>query len=119
MFDSSVSRQPVRFEVGHGQVIQGIEEEVIGMNAGEEKKVCLSPEKGFGEHREGLIQSAPKEIFQGQEIVAGDIVDLRSAEGQLAKATIVNVAEDQVTFDLNHPLAGKNIIVKIELVEVA
>lgn len=119
VFDSSVSRDPIKFEVGSGQVIPGIEEEVIGMSVGDKKKINVNPEKGFGEHKGDLIQSAPREIFKGHEVKAGDIVDLRSQEGELAKAQIVNVEEEQVTFDLNHPLAGKKIVVQIELVEVA
>ncbi len=119
MFDSSVSRDPIKFEVGSGQVIPGIEEGVIGMSIGDKKKVNIGPEKGFGKHKGDLIQSAPKEVFKGHEVKAGDIVDLRSQEGELAKARIVNVDKEQVTFDLNHPLAGKKFSVQIELVEVA
>ncbi len=119
VFDSSVSRDPIKFEIGSGRVIPGIEEGVIGMSIGDKKKVNISPEKGFGEHKGDLIQSAPKEVFKRHEVKAGDIVDLRSQDGELAKARIVNVDKEQVTFDLNHPLAGKKFSVQIELVEVA
>ncbi len=119
VFDSSVSGEPIRFEVGRGEVIEGIEEEVVGMKVGEKKEISVAPEKGFGQRKEDLVQKAPREILREREVAEGDIVDLRSADGRVARAQVVNVAKDSVTFDLNHPLAGRTVILQIELVEIA
>lgn len=117
-FDSSSPGEPITFEVGRGEVILGVEEGVIGMEVGEKKEITISPGEGFGERNEEFIYKAPKDILQDLEAKRGDIIDLRAEDGRLVKAQVSHIDVDSVTFDLNHPLAGKTLKVEMEVVEV-
>jgi len=106
---------PLEFVVGEGKLIEGFEEGVLGMEVGEEKTVVIPPEKGYGERRENLIQTVPREAFEGADfepeegmiILAGDV-----------PATIMKVDDNEVVLDFNHQLSGKTLLFTIKVVDV-
>jgi len=119
IFDTSVNRTPLEFIVGNGQVIKGFDEAVIGMKIGERKIVNIPFEEAYGPHMDELVftfekQSLPEnlnpEIGQKLQLVTGD--------GKRVNVTIIAVSETDITLDANHPLAGKNLVFEIELVEI-
>jgi len=119
IFDTSVNRTPLEFIVGNGQVIKGFDEAVIGMKIGEKKTVNIPFEEAYGPHMDELVftfekQSLPEnlnpEIGQKLQLVTGD--------GKRVNVTIIAVSETDITLDANHPLAGKNLVFEIELVEI-
>jgi len=117
-FDTSEGQEPVEFKVGANQIIEGVEEAVIGLETGDKKVVSIVPEKGYGQHEDDLIRQAPKDILGGQEVQNGEIIQLQTAEGEVIPAQIVDSDNESVTFDLNHPLAGKILNFEIEVIEV-
>ncbi|WP_309491897.1 peptidylprolyl isomerase [Candidatus Hecatella orcuttiae] len=118
--DSTLHRDPIEFRVGEGRVLLGLEEAVLGLEKGVKKTVIIPPEKAHGIREENLTVEIPKEMFQGpsEQIKEGVIVQLKTEEGKTQMATIVEVREDSVTLDLNHPLAGRAIKFKLEIVDV-
>lgn len=118
VFATTEGKQPLEFEVGAGEVLPGIDEEVIGMEEGEEKEIDLSPERGFGERRDELIREVGKDLLQGKEVDVGQRVYMRTEEGQTIPAQIVNIGEEKVTLDMNHPLAGKETTFNIKVVGI-
>ncbi|ACV23979.1 FKBP-type peptidyl-prolyl cis-trans isomerase [Methanocaldococcus fervens] len=107
--------EPLGFVVGNGDLIEGFEEAVIGMEVGEEKTVTIPPEKGYGFRDEKLIQEIPKEMFAG--------ADFEPEEGMLILASgvpakIIKVTDNTVTLDFNHELAGKELTFTIKVCEV-
>lgn len=119
-FDSSIERDPLEFTIGQGQVIQGIEAAVKGMQPGEVKTVAIPPEQGFGEHQTDMVRTfAPSEIPNGLEPQVGQQIQLRSNDGKSFPATIVEIAPTGVTIDANHPLAGRHLTFDIQLLEIA
>lgn len=117
-FDSSAGQEPVEFEVGAGQVIEGVDNGVIGLEAGEKKELTIVPEKGYGQHQEELIRQAPKEILGNQKVQKGEIIQLQTADGEVIPAQVMDTDSESVTFDLNHPLAGKVLKFEIEVVKI-
>lgn len=118
VFDSSQDREPLEFTVGQGQIIQGFEEAVRGMEAGDSTNVTIECEKAYGQRRDDMILEIPKDKFP-DEIPpnVGQQLMLRHPEGQEFPALIVDVTEDKITLDANHPLAGEDLNFEIELVE--
>lgn len=111
-FDSSAGRDPLQFTVGAGQVIPGFDNAVLGMAVGDKKEVRLEPEDAYGEHTEDRVISVPKEqapdgLEVGQQVMLGQ-----------APATVVEVTDEAVTVDANHPLAGQALTFEIELVGI-
>lgn len=111
-FDSSAGRDPLTFTVGAGQVISGFDTAVQGMAVGEKKEVRLPADEAYGERSEERIirvprDQAPGEYEAGQQVLLGQ-----------APATVLEVTEEAVTVDANHPLAGEALTFEIELVSV-
>ena len=116
-FDTSDGQDPVEFQVGANQIIEGVEDAVVGLEAGEKKVVSINPEKGYGQHEDDLIRQTPKDILGGQEVQNGEVIQLQTAEGEVIPAQVVDSDDESVTFDLNHPLAGKILNFEIEVVD--
>jgi FKBP-type peptidyl-prolyl cis-trans isomerase 2 len=119
IFDSSTNRSPLEFKVGQGQVIQGFEEAVIGMNPGEAKTVKISVDQAYGPRRDDMItQIERNQIPPHIQLEVGLQLQVTSPGGQPAIVTVMDLSESSVTLDANHPLAGKDLTFEIELVEI-
>ena len=124
IFDSSLEREPIEFILGQDTVIPGFEQAVIGMEAGESKDVSIPPEEGFGEYSEDLVVNIEKSILPPDiNPELGMQLEVSSEEGEGQEETprvftIAEIAEDSITLDGNHPLAGEEIAFKIELLEI-
>ena len=117
-FDNSKNRgMPLKFEVGSGHVIKGFEEAVKGMGLGEVKTFTLDAANAYGYHQPEAVQEYSKEAFpEGYKFVKGEMVEGHSETGDPLLAKIIQLSEDTVTLDLNHPLAGKDLTFEIEIV---
>ncbi|MFX1466864.1 MAG: peptidylprolyl isomerase [Promethearchaeota archaeon] len=120
VFDTSEGREPLEFEVGARQVIKGFDEAVLGLEIGEEKKVNLAPSESYGEYDPNLIKKISLDkLPPGEEPKPGMVLELRTSDGISFPARITEVAEQDITIDLNHPLAGKNLIFQIKVVDIS
>ena len=121
VFDSSDKGEgkAIEFTVGDQKVIKGLDEAVRGMKVGEEKEFSVGPEKGFGQRKEGMTKEIPKDKMpKEKEPKEGMMIALGTPDGRQVPGKIVEVGEEKVTIDLNHPLAGKDLDFKIKLVDV-
>jgi FKBP-type peptidyl-prolyl cis-trans isomerase 2 len=119
VFDSSLEREPFEFTIGKGMVIPGFENGVIGMSEGESRKVSIISEDAYGPFRDELVGVIDKSRIPGDiDLQIGMVLQMRSPEGSATNVTVTDISEVGVTFDLNHPLAGKDLIFEIKLVEV-
>ena len=121
VFDSSTHgdhSHPLEFEVGSGQIIPGFENNVLGMNKGDEKEFKIAPENAYRQHDPKLKQEIPISAIKGsgQEPKVGMVLMIRSPEGQQVPLKIIGVGKEKITLDLNHPLAGRTLIFKIKVV---
>ena len=118
VFDSSEGKEPLEFEVGSGQLIKGFDEGVMGMEKGQEKDIKIDCKDAYGEPKPEMTQKIPRDKFPAEpEIKPGMMLMLKSPDGQQFPARIAEVNDKEVTLDMNHPLAGKNLNFKIKVVE--
>ena len=120
VFDSTEMHEdkPIKFQVGKGQLIPGFDNSVIGKEVGEEYEIRLEPSEAYGDYKDGLIRSIPRDQFPpDQEPKKGMMLALMGPNNQPIPATIKEVKEDTVDVDLNHPMAGKTLNFKIKIVE--
>ncbi len=115
--ESSKESQALTVLVGHGAIIPGLEEAMLGKQAGEQINVTISPEQAYGERREGLTQRIPKKLFKNAKLTPGMQVVLPTEAGQRAM-TILKVGMSVVDVDLNHPMAGKSLDFAVDVLEV-
>ncbi|MHA1362598.1 MAG: FKBP-type peptidyl-prolyl cis-trans isomerase [Candidatus Freyarchaeota archaeon] len=118
VFDSSEGKSPLEFEAGSGQIIKGFDEAVIGMEKGEEKEFKIEPKNAYGERNPELVRKIPRDQLP-PEAQAGMLLMLRTPDGMQIPAEITEVTDEEVTIDLNHPLAGKNLNFKIKIVDIS
>ena len=118
VFDSSEKHgKPLEFEVGGGQVIKGFDDAVIGMEKDEEKEIKLTSDKAYGDIKPDLVKEFPKDqLPKEQEVKVGMMLLMGLPNGTQMPVKIVEVKDDVVMIDLNHPLAGKTLIFKIKVV---
>ena len=118
-FDSSAERDPLEFELGTGQVIAGFDNGVTGMTIGEKKTVEIPFLEAYGPRNESMIIEMPKERFPSDmQIEIGMPLMMSDGQGQNLQVAVTEIQELTVTLDANHPLAGKDLIFDLELVEI-
>jgi FKBP-type peptidyl-prolyl cis-trans isomerase 2 len=119
VFDSSEGGDPLEFEVGSGQVIQGFDEGVSGMTIGDEKTIEIEPADAYGQRVDALVQAVPRAgINLDREPEVGMRLGLQLPDGNEIPVTITEVTDDSITIDANHPLAGQKLIFSLKLVDV-
>jgi FKBP-type peptidyl-prolyl cis-trans isomerase 2 len=118
-FDNSRKRgKPLPVQVGSGQLISGFNAAIQEMALGETKEIRLTPQEAYGEINPDAIQVVPQSSFpDGYEFKVGNVVQGQNEVGQQVAATIHSLEENDVKLDFNHPLAGKNLNFKIELLD--
>lgn len=119
VFDSSDDRDPLKFKICDGQVIPGLEDAVIGMEQGETKSVKIPAEKAYGPHQDELVGAVDKSKFPIHiKPKMGDKLKIEFPDGKTKIVTVTDISEQKVTLDANHPLAGKDLLFDIQLLEI-
>lgn len=118
-FDSSEGRQPLEFTLGSGQIIKGLDAKVEGMEIGEKDKVTIPAAEAYGPHDPQNVQQVPRnQIPPEVEVQPGTQLQARTQDGNTINLTVVEASPEEVTVDANHPLAGKDLVFDVELVEI-
>jgi peptidylprolyl isomerase len=119
IFDTSLGREPLEFTIGDGRLIPGFEKAVIGMTTGETKTVFIAPEDAYGPYLEEL--TADVDLSQFPPHIKPEVglhLQIRQENGSFVDVVITKITGSTVTLDANHPLAGKELIFEIELLEI-
>lgn len=114
-FDSSAGKEPLQFALGSGQVIPGFDEAVTDMKVGEKKTVTIPVDKAYGPHDDSLVFDVPRDELPAN-ITPQVGMQLSTSNGMTV--TIIEVTESSVKLDANHPMAGKDLVFDLELVEI-
>ena len=119
MFDSSEGRDPLKFEVGAGQVIAGFDRAVLGMSTEESKVFTIPADEAYGSVKEELVYEVPKASIpaelkpeKGQRLVSN------LEDGRQIPVTITDVTDETITLDANHQLAGEDLTFDIKIVSI-
>jgi peptidylprolyl isomerase len=119
VFDTTLAHEAIEFTIGAKQVIPGFEQAVIGLEPGESLTVQVPAQKAFGSYRSDLITMAhPDDLPSDVEPQVGEQLQIPDREGGAFLVSVTDVSEDAVTLDANHPLAGKDLIFDVRLVEI-
>jgi peptidylprolyl isomerase len=118
-FDSSIGKEPLQFRLGEGEVIPGFDAAVVGMAPGESKTQLIPAEEAYGPHMEDMVIAVDRQqIPPDMPVELGIQLQLQDPSGQVIPVTVVEVDDEAVVLDANHPLAGEDLTFEIQLVAV-
>jgi FKBP-type peptidyl-prolyl cis-trans isomerase SlyD len=117
LLDTSRGGEPMPFLEGTGQIIEGLEEQLLQMAAGEKRSVVVPPERAYGLHEAGMVQKVPRARLPVAELKVGEQFQT-GPDRHAPVVTVVAIEGDEILLDANHPLAGQALHFEIELVTV-
>ncbi len=118
-FDSSRNRAPLEFTLGEASIIPGFEKAVTGHETGDKIKVVIPPEDAYGDADPDLIFTVARaQVPDSIPLKVGTPLQLSNEQGAM-DVVITEVGPEEITLDANHPLAGKELVFEIEVVDVA
>ena len=119
VLDRSIDGEPLVYLHGGGAIIPGLEAALEGKRSGESLQVRIAAADAYGERDDELVQSVPREMFEGDDAVkVGTHFETSDDDGEIRVVTVTGVDADNVTVDGNHPLAGIPLNFAVTIVDV-
>ncbi len=118
ILDSNINAAPLSFIVGKGQIIPGLEEKIKDLKVGEKADIKVAAVDAYGVYDDNAVQILPKEQFAGLELQVGMTLYGQGEHGETVQVIVKNFNDETVEIDFNHPLAGKDLLFAINVVEV-
>ena len=117
LLDTSEGPGPLQFLAGYGNIVAGLEDEMMGMKVGDSKDVVVQPVDGYGEFDEEAFMDVPKDQFPNDMPLEVDTeLTVRDEEGHARYARVDSMEGDTVRLDFNHPLAGAELHFNVKVV---
>ncbi len=117
ILDSNLHSAPLSFIVGKGQIIPGLEEKIKELSIGSKADIKVAAADAYGIYDENAIQKLPKEQFAGLELTPGMTLYGQGEHGETVQVIVKSFNDEMVEIDFNHPLAGKDLLFAVEVVE--
>ena len=120
VFGFADAENPMVFQTGMDQAIDGFEKEILAMEAaGEKKTFTVDQYEAYGEYLEDFTQRIPREQIPVDGLRPGRRVWMASSDdGNPMPVTVIEVDHNEVLFDMNHPLAGQDLTFEVEILEI-
>ena len=117
--DSSEGREPLEYTQGNNMIIPGLESQLQGMKVGEKKTVVVGPEDAYGVvNQESIIEVPKAQLGENVDPQVGMMLQMQTPSGQALAGKIIEVKDEAVLVDFNHPLAGQELTFDVEVVEI-
>ncbi len=119
IIEARTSENPVEFICGHGQILKSLEEKLIGQVLGFKGDFKFDPDQAHGEYKKELVVEMKREQFpEGMEIKKGMKFESTGPDGEAVALHVMDVKDDVVLIDGNHPLAGEELNFSITILEI-
>lgn len=120
VFTSSENDGPLEFRIGENEVLPAIEDAVEGMEVGETKTIIILAQDAFGMRREDLVQEIPRESLPDDiEVEVGQQLWVENLDDEEpSTVSVVDISDTTITIDANHPLAGKDLIFDLKVLNI-
>lgn len=117
--DSNFENDPATFTVGDGKLLEGFEKAIFGLKAGDEGSFVIEPKDAFGQPNPSNLYSMPLDMFDDDmELEPGLVISFADAAGAERPGVIRQIEDGEVLIDFNHPLAGRDITFKVQIIDV-
>lgn len=124
LMEKATREVPLKFIYGTGSMIQAFEDALMGLESGAAFDFTITPENAYGEYNEDYVLDLPKKIFEvdgkfdSEMIQEGNTVPMMDSNGNRMNGSVLEVRDDVVVMDFNHPLAGETLHFKGEVIDV-
>jgi FKBP-type peptidyl-prolyl cis-trans isomerase SlyD len=118
VIDSSQGGPGLAYLHGASNIIPGLENALAGKNQGDSVNVSVQPEEAYGQRDDSMIQTVPSDMFEGTEVQVGAQYQAMTPEGHPLTITVMEIKDDGVVIDGNHPLAGQTLHFDVTITEV-
>ena len=98
-------------------MLPGFESTLMGLENGDEREFTIPPEEAFGQHNPQNVQRVDRSNFDQQELEVGAMFSFQNGDGELP-GVIIEFEDEEILVDFNHPLAGKNIIFQVKIMDI-
>ena len=119
VIDSTRDKQAATFTMKDGSLLPGFEQLLLGLKAGDKETFLIKPEQGFGQPNPQNKQTIPREHFDGMDLEIGLMFLFKDAAGSDLPGVVKSFDDKSVDIDFNHPLAGKDIVFDVEIIDIA
>jgi len=117
--DSTFDSQPATLTIGDGNLPEGFERHLLGLNVGDRRKVQVPPEDAFGQHNPQNVQQFKRDSFaQSEPLEVGMVMSFEDVGKNELPGVVATLDDDFVEVDFNHPLAGKTLDFDVEIIDV-
>ncbi len=116
--EDTFGREPLEFVFGRDPLVPGLGEKIKGLKSGDKRSFTIGEADGFGPHDPRGVIEVPKDRFPEKNLQVGMIVGTQTPDGQPLHARVHEIREEVVVLDFNHPLAGKELAIDLEILDV-
>jgi FKBP-type peptidyl-prolyl cis-trans isomerase SlyD len=118
LIDSSYDHSPLSIIQGTGYLIPGLEDALIDHVVGDKFEVAVSAENAYGDRHDEFVQTVPKSMFESvEDLAVGSQLRATTDDGEQT-VIVLDVTDDEITVDGNHPLAGIDLKFEVDILEV-
>jgi FKBP-type peptidyl-prolyl cis-trans isomerase SlyD len=119
VLDQSSADDPLLYLHGADNIIPGLEKALYGLAVGDSKQVVVEPEEGYGDYDPDDVEEVGRDLFpEDLELIEGMLLAMRDETGGRFEATVVEIGDDYVVLDFNHPLAGETLHFDVRVLEL-
>jgi len=118
LIDSNVNAMSLEFISGKGDIIPGLEKEILKLDVGKSAQIVVPPKEAYGDFDESAVEEVPIEQFAGIDLERGMTLYAQSEEGETMQVTVKDFNDSVVFIDFNHPLAGKELLFNVTVLNV-
>jgi FKBP-type peptidyl-prolyl cis-trans isomerase SlyD len=116
--DTNKGGHPLEFITGKGQIIPGLEQALVGMDKGENGDIIVKASDAYGELNPEAVQTLPVDQFEGIDLKEGMVLYGQGEQGQTVQVVVKSFNDSDVTIDFNHPLAGKDLMFTVSVLDI-
>lgn len=119
ILDSSQGRGPLSYTQGSGQIIPGLDKQMLGLKVGDKRTFIVAPAEAYGEINPSAFREIPKSSLPAElDPQPGMYIQMQAANGEVMPVKIKDVTQNSIILDFNHPLAGKTLTFDVTIVSV-
>jgi FKBP-type peptidyl-prolyl cis-trans isomerase SlyD len=124
LMERATQKEPMNFIFGIGLMLPAFEEKVKGLSVGDKFQFTITPADAYGEYNEEHLMELPKSLFEvdgkfeSDMVKEGNIIPMMDNDGKRLNGSVMEVQEDIVIMDFNHPLAGETLHFTGEVIDV-